>query len=180
MAPNKIELDVTASLSEGAQYHVTQLAWAGSEFLSTADFNKQAKLKPGDHDSPAALRESLKSLTNAYGAKGYLDAKILAPPSIDRVAHQVSYSISVIPGSQYRLKSVKWVGLSDAEASGLDSAWRIKPGDIYDSTYPLKFVTQNNALLRQGYKVSFGEKRDARALTVDLTVTFAKGAPQQK
>jgi outer membrane protein assembly factor BamA len=61
-----IELDLTATLSEGAQYHVTRLDWAGSDLLSVADFKRQATIKVGDHDSPTALRESLKPLTDAY------------------------------------------------------------------------------------------------------------------
>jgi outer membrane protein assembly factor BamA len=172
----QIQLDLTATLNEGAQYHVTQLLWSSSEFLSTADFNKQAKLKPGDPDSPAALRESLKSLTNAYGAKGYIDARIAAPPVIDRVAHQVSYTISVTPGPQYHLRSVRWSGLSDDQIKPLDAAWKLKPGDVYDSTYFQKFYPQTSALLRQGYKVGLLEKREASSLSVDLTISFTKGA----
>jgi outer membrane protein insertion porin family len=170
---NDIELDLTASLSEGVQYHVAQLAWPGSELLSTADFNKQATLKVGDHDSPIALRESLKSITNAYGAKGYIEAKVSAPPVVDRVAHQVAYSISVEPGPQYRFKSVGWPSLSDALAKAFDAQWQMKPGDVYDSNYLIRFLSQS-PLLKQGYTPNIMMKRDPAALTVDLTVTFTK------
>jgi outer membrane protein assembly factor BamA len=175
ISASRIELDVTATLSEGAQYHVTQLAWPGSDLLSAVDFNKQATLKVGDHDSPIALRESLKSLTTAYGAKGYIDAKILAPPTIDHVAHQVAYSISVEPGPQYHFKSVRWPSVSEAQAKEFDAAWHMKPGDVYDSTYLMKFLAGNSMLTRQGYQMNVAMKRDPVALTVDLSVTFSQG-----
>ena len=174
---NDIVVDLTATLSEGPQYHVTQLAWAGSDLLSTADFNKQATLKVGDPDSPNALRESLRSLTNSYGAKGYIDAKISAPPVVDRGAHQVAYSISVDPGPQYHFRSVRWPSVSLEQAKEFDAAWRMKPGDVYDSTYLLKFLMLNNTLTRQGYKMNVAMKRDPAALMVDLTITFTKGGP---
>ena len=169
-----IELDLTATLSEGAQYHVSQLAWAGSELLSTADFNKQAALKVGDPDSPIGLRESLKSLTDAYGAKGYIDAKISAPPAVDRVAHQVAYSISVEPGSQYHFRSVRWPSVSAEQAKAFDTAWHMKSGDVYDSTYLQKFLSENKMLMQQGYAMNVTLKRDPAALMVDLSVTFTK------
>jgi outer membrane protein insertion porin family len=177
---NGIQLDLTASVIEGAQYHVSQLAWPGSEFLSTSDFNKQSKFKPGDPDSPTALRASLKLLSNAYGAKGYIAARVLAPPVIDRTAHQVAYTISVDPGPQYRLKSVTFLGVSDEQTRQLNSAWKLHPGDIFDSTYPMKFVSQTGAILGQGYRVAIAQKQDSGALTVDLTVTLTKSAaPRQ-
>jgi outer membrane protein insertion porin family len=175
-----IQLDLTASVIEGAQYHVSQLAWSGSEFLSTANFNKQSKLKPGDPDSPAALRDSLKLLTNAYGARGYINARVLAPPVIDRTAHQVSYTIGVETGSQYHLKSVTFLGVSDEQARQLNSAWKLHPGDIFDSSYPVKFFSQTGAILGRGYRVSVTQKQDPSALTVDLTITFTRGAPPAK
>jgi outer membrane protein assembly factor BamA len=175
IAPNDVELDVTAVLNEGAQYHVTQIAWPGSEFLSTADFNRQATLKPGDPDSPFALRESLGSITRAYGKNGYLDINISAPPVIDRVAHQVAYSISVQPGPQYHFRSVRWPTVSAEQAKTLDAAWKMRPGDVYDSSYLTRFLSQNAFLSQQGYRMSVMLKRDPAALTVDLTVSFTKG-----
>jgi outer membrane protein assembly factor BamA len=172
--PNNIELDVTATLNEGAQYRVTQLAWNGSPMLSTADFAKQASLKVGDPASPAALLESLHVLANAYGAKGYLDAQVLAPPTIDHTAHQVAYTISVINGPQYHFRSVMWPSVSEAQAKTFDAAWQLKRGDVYDATYPQKFLEANAMLRSQGYRMNVVLRLDRSALTVDLSITFAK------
>jgi outer membrane protein insertion porin family len=177
---NGVQLDLTASVIEGAQYRVSQLAWPGSEVLSTVDFNKQSKLKSGDVDSPSALRDSLKSLTNAYGAKGYIFARVLAPPVIDRTAHQVAYTISVEPGSQYHFKSITFLGVSDEQTKQLNSAWKLHPGDIFDITYIPKFFSQTGAILGPGYRIGVTQKQDPSALTVDLTVTFTRGASPAK
>ncbi|HEY4380822.1 MAG TPA: POTRA domain-containing protein [Acidobacteriaceae bacterium] len=169
-----VELDLMATFSEGAQYHVKELAWGGSEFLSAADFNRQAVLKVGDADSPSALRESLRSLTNAYGAKGYIDAKISAPPVVDRVAHQVAYTVGVEPGPQYHFRSVRWPSVSTEQAKKFDAAWTMKAGDVYDSGYLSRFLSQNKMLTQQGYAMNVSLKRDPSAVMVDLSVTFTK------
>ena len=170
-----IGLDVTATLNEGAQYRVSRLAWPGSEMMPAADFSRRATLKVGDPASPAALRETLHLLTDAYGAHGYLDAKAVAPGEIDRAAHQVAYSISVESGPQYRFRSVTWPSVSEAQAKAFYAAWQLKPGDVYDSTYPQRFLEQNAMLRSQGYRMNVMLRRDRSALTVDLSITFAKG-----
>ena len=177
---NGIQLDLTASVIEGTQYHVSLLTWPGSELLSTADFNKQSKLKPGDVDSPTALRDALRLITNAYGTKGYIFARVLAPPVIDRTAHLVAYTISVEPGSQYHFKSVTFLGLNDEQTRQLNSAWKLHPGDIFDSSYPMKFFAQIGTILGPGYRVAIAQKQDPSALTVDLTITFTRGASPAK
>jgi outer membrane protein assembly factor BamA len=170
----QIDLDVTATLSEGAQYHVAQLTWPGSELLATAEFNQQAKLKPGDLDSPIALLESLQSIHTAYGAKGYLDAKIEAPPVINHTTHQVAYTVTVLPGPQYHFKAVHWPSVSDAQAKAFNAAWEMKPGDVYDRTYLGKFLAKNSPFRKQGFGVKTMENIDPTNLTVDLTVTFPR------
>jgi len=49
----------------------------------------------------------------------------------------------------------------------------MKPGDVYDSNYLIRFLSQS-PLLKQGYTPNIMMKRDPAALTVDLTVTFTK------
>jgi outer membrane protein assembly factor BamA len=146
VTPTGIDLDLTADLSEGEPYRLSQLTWPGSDIMSTADFNKQAKLKPEDIAADAVLRQSLRILANAYFAKGFQDAKIQAPATIDSATHHVAYTIRVVPGPQYHLKTVRTNGLSDAQQKQFDSAWRMKPGDPYDVTYVTTFLTKNSAL----------------------------------
>ena len=175
-----VEVDVTAALNEGAQYHVKQLAWAGSDLMPAEDFHNRAQLRAGDPDSPLKLAESLKLLRDGYGAKGYIEAKINSPEQIDRAAHEVSYSISVAPGPQYHLQSVRWPNVSVDQEKQFASEWKMKPGDVFDATYPLKFMQQHPGLVQHGYTMSTELTKDPTALTVDLTIGIHKpGAPAQ-
>jgi outer membrane protein assembly factor BamA len=176
VTPTSIDLDLTATLSEGEPYRLTSLTWPGSDIMSTADFNKSVKLKPEDVASQLALRRSLSPLANAYYAKGFQDVKVQAPATIDHATHHVSYTIRVVPGDQYRIHTVKALGLNDTQRKQFDSAWHMNPGDFYDVTYLTSFLKQNTALLTlTGYSATYRAVADPDTHLVDLTITFVKG-----
>ncbi len=176
ITPTSIDVDLTATISEGEPYRLTQLTWPGSDIMSAADFNKQVKLKPEDIASQQALRESLAPLARAYYAKGFQDAKIQAPATLDRATHHVAYTIRVVPGDQYRLHTVKAVGLSDDQRKQFDSAWHMNAGDFYDINYMTEFLKKNSSLQSlRGYSATWKALSDPNTHLVDLTITFVKG-----
>ena len=173
---DSIEVDLTTTVSEGERYRLSTLTWPGSPILSTADFNKTVKLKPEDIASQLALRQSLAPLARAYFAKGFQDAKVQAPATLDPATHHVAYTIRVVPGDQYRLRSIKFNGLSEAQSKELNSAWRMKPGDFYDVGYMTEFLKQNSALQTlRGYSATYKAISDPDTHLVDLTIAFVKG-----
>jgi outer membrane protein assembly factor BamA len=174
--PTAIDLDLTATISEGASYRISQLTWQGSDIFSAADFNKSIKLKPEDIASQQALRQSLAPLGHAYFAKGFQDARIQTSATLDRATHHVAYTIQVVPGDQYRLHSFKAVGLTDEQRKQFDSAWHMKPGDFYDVTYMTEFLKQNSSLQAlRGYSANYKAFSDPNTHLVDLVITFVKG-----
>ncbi|HEY6376097.1 MAG TPA: POTRA domain-containing protein [Edaphobacter sp.] len=176
VTPTSIDVDLTATITEGEPYHLTQLTWPGSDILSAADFNKQVKLKSEDIASQQALRESLAPLARAYYTKGFQDAKIQAPATLDRATHHVAYTIRVIPGDQYRLHSVKAVGLSDDQRKQFDSAWHMNTGDFYDINYMTEFLKKNSSLQSlRGFSATWKALSDPNTHLVDLSITFVKG-----
>ena len=176
VTPNGIDVAFTATLNEGQPYQLFQLNWPGSDIISTADFNKQVKMKPGDMASEAALNQSLSIISAAYFAKGFQDAKVKAPATFDHLSHHVSYTITVDPGSQYHIHSVKAFGLSAEQQKQFDSAWHMNPGDFYDTTYLTNFLHNNSALQTlAGYSATYNASSDPNTHLVDLTITFSKG-----
>lgn len=172
----RVDLDLTGTVVEGEPYKVSSLTWAGSDVLSSADFAKSAKLHPGDLAGQNLLKASLASLANAYYAKGYQDVRVQAPATLDPATHQVAYTVRVIPGDQYRLKSIQTAGLSDAQKHEFDANWHMHPGDFYDLTYINTFLRKNTALRSlEGYSGKYRAVADPDTHLVDLTVTFVKG-----
>lgn len=171
-----IQLDLTASISEGEPYRLSTLTWPGSDIISAADFNKFVKLKPEDIASQFALRQSLAPIARAYYSKGFQDAKVQAPATFDRTTHHVAYTVRVTPGDQYRIHSIKVLGLSDTQHTEFDPAWHMNPGDFYDVGYITEFLHRNTALRSLlGYSATYKAVSDPNTHLVDLAISFVKG-----
>jgi outer membrane protein assembly factor BamA len=168
---HSIDVDLTATLSEGEQYHVAQITWAGSSQLSAADFARQSPLKPGDPVSSAALGDALELVSNAHFSRGFIDTRIDAPPQIDRAAHRVAYTITVQAGPEYHFTAVHFTGLPDDLLKSLASAWHMRQGDIYDGTYPTRFLGENSQWRNHGLMVGLKLQRDLDH-NVDITLVF--------
>jgi outer membrane protein insertion porin family len=176
VSPDAINLDLTATIHEGEPYRILALTWPGSDVMSAADFNKQVKLHPEDIASQTALKDSLRILARAYYAKGYQDAKIQAPATLDAATHHVAYNIRVVPGPQYRIKSINAVGLNEQQRKDFNAAWHMNPGDFYDVTYLTSFLLKNSAIQSlRGYSATYKAVSDPDTHLVDLTLTFVKG-----
>ena len=176
VAPGRIGIDMIATVEEGKPYRLTRLDWAGSPFLSSEDFTKLAKLKPGDIASQSLLRQSLGVLSSRYFMKGFIDAKITASAEIDHAAHTAAYTVHVSPGEQYRVQTVDMLGLTSEQRAEIASAWRLHKGDIFDAEYISTFLKKNTALRSlAGYSATFKTVADTDTHLVVVTITFMKG-----
>lgn len=169
------DVDVSATVEPGELYHLSKLEWAGSPVMSSEGFAAEANLRPGDVASQKALLESLGKLEAAYHNKGYIDAVVTAKPRFDSASHEVTFTIAAMPGEQYKLRQVTPEHLSPAQRKDFDSAWKMRPGDIFDEGYAASFLRNNSALQSfNGYSAKFKTIADPDAHTVDLIMTFVR------
>jgi outer membrane protein assembly factor BamA len=172
-SPTLVEVDVTATIDEGKQYRVASLDFAGTEIAPAATLTASTKLHPGDIASRKALLETLAPVDTAYRRLGYMDVVVLSGAVLDASAHTVAYSVTVIPGEQYRVHSVNAIGLSLGAHADFDRGWRMKPGDLYNVEYVKGFLSNNTALRTlQGYSFSYKASADPQTHQVDLTLSF--------
>lgn len=102
-----------------------------------------------------------------------MDAYLAVTPTLDTTAHTVSYALHAVPGSQYHLKSVTVTGLAPDARQQFDSAWTMKPGDLYNEPYIQHFLNANTALLKlNNYAGSYQASADPNTHLVDLSITF--------
>jgi outer membrane protein insertion porin family len=171
----RVDVDVSATLIPGELYRVSKLEWTGSPEMSAAAFAGAAKAHAGDVASQQAVLASLEKLDAAYRNVGYMDVIVNAAPKLDAAKHEVAFTLSVIPGPQYKLRNLHLNGLSAAQRSDFDSTWKLHSGDLYNAGYVATFLT-NNTVIRSlsNYSASFRVKEDPEAAVLDLDITFAK------
>ncbi len=172
---------LSATLHAGDVYRVSNIAFAGCPMLSADEFAATAKLHDGDIAGRAQLLETLKPLDTAYRRQGYADVAVKATPREDATTHQVAYTVTVLPGEQYHVKTVTTNGLDAAAQADFDRAFLMKTGDIYNPEYIQTFFKQNTALQATasqalaGYGFTYKAYADPATHTVDLVLTFVRG-----
>ncbi len=169
----------TATVVPGDVFHVTTISWQSTTIYAQDAFTHDAKLHNGDLASQKSLLETKQAILNAYLHLGYLDAYVDAHPQKDATAHTVSYSLQVIPGETYHVKTVTPLNLSAAAQKDFDFGWLLKPGVAYDPLYTSNFLTNNTALRNlAGYTASFQAAADSQTHLVDLTINFIRTGGQ--
>ena len=181
LAPSAVEADkvsivLNAKLDPGPVFRVSSLSFAGTPLISSQTFNAEAKLHVGEVASHRALVQSFTSIDEAYRCQGYMDVVIHAEPLIDVPAQQVGYTITVLPGEQYRVHTVTAVNLDPAARAEFERGFLMKEGSLYNPQYVADFLKNNTALLALAhYSAGYKAVADPSTHTVELTLTFAKG-----
>jgi outer membrane protein assembly factor BamA len=173
--PEMVDVDVTVTIDEGGQYRVASLDFAGTPIAPATILTATPKLHPGDIASHKALLATLAPVDAAYRRLGYMDVVVQPGAVLDTAAHKVGYNVTVIPGEQYRLRSVNVVGLNLAARADFDRGWQMKAGDLYNPEYVANFLKNNTALQALAvYSAGFKTSADPQTHQVDLTLTFVR------
>jgi outer membrane protein insertion porin family len=176
ITPDKILVDLATTAHEGSQYHLAKLELPVTSIVPLADLQKAATLKPGDLATRIGLLSTASHVDREFTRHGYMDAKFSSTTTKDTSAHTVVYTLSVVPGEQFHLASVKALNLTPEQQKDFDSAWKLRPGDPYDEDYVATFLKRNTSLKSlAGYSATYKQAAHLDTHAVDLTLTFVKG-----
>ncbi len=105
-----------------------------------------------------------------------MGAKVRAYPTFDEAANTVSFNIEMVAGRLYQLSTLDLQGLETDQKKRLSSIWKLNVGDVYDPSYAATFIEKNLSRLAflNGYSLSWNEKVNDEASTVELAVFFRK------
>ena len=164
---------VSASLSAGDIYRIAAVNFSGAPLFSADDFTKSAKLHVGDIASREMLLETLEPLDLAYRRQGYMDIVIKTDPKFDDTTHTVTYSVSVVPGEQYRIHELTANNLDPAALADFNRAFTMTKGQLYNPEYVKGFLKNNSSLKSLApYAGTYKAYADPNTHTVDLVLTF--------
>ena len=167
------KIDLTATVVSGGPYTVSSIIFADTPLLSASAFARTQKLKAGDLASRKLLYATLDPITHIYRQAAYLDAVVDAEPVLDPALHQVAYTISVLPGEQYRLKSIAVKGLPADLRPDFDRTFPLKTGDLYNETAVAKYLISHPEIKPLApYTGQFRATADPATHLVELDVQF--------
>lgn len=178
----KSGVDLTIPVDEGEIYKWDKAAWSGNSALAENELNKILAMQPGEIANGLRLEKSTKSIQQAYGAKGYLMARVLSEPQFDDNARRVTYKFTVNEGPQFHMGKFITRGFPESVAKAMKEHWALKAGEIYNQDYVNEFSKkQMGELIKatlmerriQGDSapnIKWGTNLNKDSLTVDVTV----------
>ncbi|MGB0129694.1 MAG: outer membrane protein assembly factor BamA [Rhodocyclaceae bacterium] len=133
ITPDKQDIYVTVSVTEGSRYTVSDVKLAGELIIPEAELRSLVKVKPGDVFSREALTESSKAISDRLGNDGYAFANVNAQPELDKEKREVAFTIFVDPGRRVYVNRISVTGNTRTRDEVVRREMRQMEGAWYDA-----------------------------------------------
>jgi len=137
---NDYAMEVVYVVTEGSVYHWDPVEWSNERALTPEKLEAAMGMKPNELANGIKIDEGWGAVQKEYSKNGYIEARVAAEPVFDEQNQRVHYRATVTEGTQYHMGSLLIFGLPPKTVDRLKDRWRLKPGDVYDATYPMDFV----------------------------------------
>jgi len=173
-------VDVSLPVTPGQQYKLKSRQWSGNEAIPTDTLAKMVRLEPGQAANMVRLGDSLSEVQKLYGSKGFVTASITPQPSFDETAGSVAITLEVKEGPVFHMGDLEFRGLDNGLTAKLRNAWKIRPGEVYNSTYLSEYLPAAQRLLPPtlDWEVSPHVTANVKDKTVDVDLIYSAKAPK--
>jgi outer membrane protein insertion porin family len=176
---NQTVVDVTFAVTPGRQYKLKGLAWSGNHEFPTETLQKMVRAEPGQPANTVGIGDNLKDIQKLYGSHGFVTASVKSDAEFD-AAGTVIIRLDVKEGYAYHMGELEFRGLDNSLMAKLRNAWKIRPGDVYDSTYLSEYLPAAHKLLPAAldWEVDPHVTANVRDKTVDVDLIYSVKAPK--
>ncbi|MFL6303203.1 MAG: POTRA domain-containing protein [Candidatus Sulfotelmatobacter sp.] len=173
-------VDVSFPVTPGQQYKLKSLQWSGNEAIPTDTLAKMVRLEPGQAANMVRLGDSLSEIQKLYGSKGFVTVSITPQPSFDETAGSVAITLEVKEGPVFHMGDLEFRGLDNGLTAKLRNTWKIRPGEVYNSTYLSEYLPAAQRLLPPtlDWEVSPHVTANVKDQTVDVDLIYSAKAPK--
>lgn len=130
ITPDKQDIYITISITEGRRYTVSDIKVAGELLIPEEEVRKLIRIKPGEVFSRERLTESTKLISDRLGNDGYAFANVNAVPELDKEKQLAAFTFFIDPGRRVYVRRVNITGNNRTrdevlrrEMRQLESAW---------------------------------------------------------
>ena len=174
ITPDKQDIYISVSISEGRKYTVSEVKIAGELLIPEEEVRKLIQLKPGEVFSRARITESSKLISDRLGNEGYAFANVNAVPELNRDKQQVSFTFLIDPGRRIYVRRINMAGNTRTR----DEVIRREMRQLEGAWYSTDLITKSKQRIdKLGYFTEVNIETPAVAGTtdqVDVNVTVAE------
>ena len=177
---NQTVVDVIFAVTPGQQYKLKSVEWAGNHEFPADALAKMVRAEPGQPANTVRLGDNLKDIQKLYGSHGFVTASIKPDAEFDDAAGTVVIRMEVKEGFAYHMGELEFRGLDNSLTAKLRTAWKLRPGDVYDSTYLSDYLPAAHKLLPPAldWEVQPHVTANVRDKTVDVDLIYSVKAPK--
>jgi outer membrane protein assembly factor BamA len=167
---------VTLAVKEGAAYTWNRAEWSGVAALPSSDLSTALGMKAGEIVDVTRLDSGLRAVHDVYEKNGYLMQNARYTPALDEATRTATFRIDVAEGAQFHMGTLAFPGVSQDDAARLAKKWKIQAGDVFDGSYPRKFMAdeilplQNSGKLPRNLRPEMVLDAGARLVNVSFVV----------
>lgn len=110
ISPDRKDIYISIGITEGEQYSVSEVGFAGNMILPEEELRRLLTIKPGERFSRKALTESTSALVKRLGNEGYAFANVNPVPELDEANRKVKLTLYVDPGKRIYVRRINIVG----------------------------------------------------------------------
>ncbi|MBO9717847.1 MAG: outer membrane protein assembly factor BamA [Pseudoxanthomonas sp.] len=110
ISPDKRDMYLTASVTEGEKYTISEIKVTGDTILPQDQIERLVIPKVGNTFSRALLELTADSITNTLSNIGYAFARVNPVPTTNREDRTVAINLQVIPGPRVNVRRVTFKG----------------------------------------------------------------------
>jgi outer membrane protein assembly factor BamA len=162
---------VIFTIEDGPQYRIGEMQVRDATVFAPTELREQIPLKPGEVFDEDKIWQGIESITRLYGAKGYIDMTAGLTAGIDESKGLINASVEVREGTQYRVGTVKILGLGRNTESLLKSLW--EPGQVFPWVCNALFIVTALSPFAQSVSGSSMHSEDWAHVRRDPSASFA-------
>ncbi len=110
ISPDKQEISITISVTEGQPYTVTAVKLEGEYLGKTEEFERLVRVRPGEAYRGEDVAATVRAFSDRFGLYGYAFARVEPRPQIDRATGQVVVAISADPQRRVYVRRINVSG----------------------------------------------------------------------
>ncbi|TXH70895.1 MAG: outer membrane protein assembly factor BamA, partial [Lysobacteraceae bacterium] len=124
ISPDKRDMYITAGMTEGEVYTISDVKVTGDTVLSQEQIEKYLLVRSGQTFSRALLEMTSDSIIAALGNIGYAFAQVNPVPDINREKRTVGINLQVVPGPRVTVRRIVFKGYPRSSDQVLRRAMR--------------------------------------------------------
>jgi outer membrane protein insertion porin family len=179
IAPEKDDMFITVSVSEGDVYKISDSKIAGNTIIPIEQLNRLLLVQPGQVYSQQLISATQELIQNRLGEDGYAFAKVDPVPKLDENNKTVGMTFLVEPGKRVYVRHIRFAGVTRTNDQVLRRELRQLEG-AWVSNLALERSMQRIQQLPYIEKVDFEkEKVEGSDDLVDVVFTIKEGPSAQ-